>query len=194
MLDFGNASSSSMRRQREVPRATLESPLARGLWGEGSQAPHQSRLPPKALAQPGGCRVVFQPLFPHRADGSTGAGEPRGRASPPRFPRLSTHLPRCAMPGSPHQLRGIYLCFQPWPQHQGKQEWQVSRDIKGQHQNQGDGRQQPHSFFSELVPQHFSQPCVGARTPQGDQGDLEDMGGLVLNFSGSQRSSAQRSS
>lgn len=83
MLDFGNASSLFMRRQREVPRATLESPLARGLWGEGSQAPHQSRLPPKALAQPGGCRVVFQPLFPHRADGSTGADEPRGRAIPP---------------------------------------------------------------------------------------------------------------
>lgn len=168
-------------------------PWPGGCGERGPKPPTSPACPQKRWRSPAGAGWSFSPDFPIGLTAALGQMS-RGAGRFPRFPRLPTHLPRCVMPGSPHQLRGIYLCFQPRPQHQGKQEWQVSRDVKGQHQNQGDGRQQPHSFFSELVPQHFSQPCVGARTPQGDQGDLEDMGGLVLNFSGSQRSSAQRSS
>lgn len=169
-------------------------PWPGGCGERGPKPPTSPACPQKRWRSPAGAGWCFSPYFPIGLTAALGQVS-RGAGQVPPVSQAS-HTPSQMRDAglAASAERDIYLCFQPRPQHQGKQEWQVSRDIKGQHQNQGDGRQQPHSFFSELVPQHFSQPCVGARTPQGNQGDLEDRGGLVLNFSGSQRSSAQRSS
>lgn len=63
-------------------------PGAGGIVRTGVPSPPQLLPAPKSAA-----RRVFQPRFPHRAASSTGAGEPRGRASPPAFPGFPHTFP-----------------------------------------------------------------------------------------------------
>lgn len=86
------------------------------------------------------------------------------------------------------------MFFSPGPSIRANRNGKSAEALRGNTKTKEAGDATTPQVFSELVlPQHLSRSCVGARSPRWGREDLKDMGGVVLHFPGSQRSSAQHS-